>query len=1029
MHPDHDSKYLRFLLRLGDKRVPGQTLFEAFEVLLADFGILLEEDSASGIGTRNDTSGEDRLTLRNSTVSYGPSRRGSFSSATQAVNAGYNRRRSTSRASLSQLETTTRTIPENRPSTRATTRPTERVQPTNASRNLDSSLITSGRLTGLQFAKNLQDHNERRASTSNDGRYEASKYSSARHGLVTESLGSNYLSDAESSQELIDDTQRQESHDIRTHHGVTPSEKLIYVSETQLVRDANLFHKICAQSITRKTFQRWRKVAQEVSANHQIIMKKATARDIDVLRSQTFEKWRVVYLNKRHIIETERFFDHLERKAIRARSIYLLTKAFTHWAECASDEVRRTSLARRHILRTKYFNAWKEITVVNDLKVRRQGLRKVFSLWKSRSNVTLVSNDQAVAIYYGNLVKSIYLRWFWNFCEIRAPEWKAARLKRQLFLHWRSKLLNGSQRDTRVNLSFEAGLQRRCLERWLNKAENSLTLTRQADFSRHRKLSAKYLLAWRLECKHLPLARRVSSMVDWRVAYSVFSVFVQRYTIEHRAEEVSRQRIVRNSWTQWNDKLRCQTLANQIDDRVLVQALYKWVLAERFVLLQRLAEKRLLQRHLYILAGRWDYLTHRHSCNEKIGGDGRKGGHLSFAMKKWRSRLDLYRQREQLAHAYNAPRVRQNTLRLWNTRNEHLQKLDNWAKNASFYFRTSRTFKLWQDAVAGSRKQKRRHAYTQIRRQVKVNMARRVIEHWRDQTSRVIGMKQTSNTICQQRLLTFGTAIFDQWRERLTALMDRSHDVEKQYKVNLIKQSLRNWTNEFRERQERSEVSDHYARLYVFKVAHDCFRSLQHNVFELGSREKVATSVNTRNEKRHCHNLFHAWHIKTAQKRGLPSRLEFPPTTRSRRFAPPQRVYGAVPFRDPEGWPTSDDDLDSNDKIPALDATQTTPLPGYLNTPSKRAARARALVRLPLATPAQVKLPPTTPANPSGGLDTSFQRRLRGQKATDPGGASLSRRGSELGQSFGAKVGGDGIVGFDDLPDGSRTGSSTLGTS
>jgi len=50
--------------------------------------------------------------------------------------------------------------------------------------------------------------------------------------------------------------------------------------------------------------------------------------------------------------------------------------------------------------------------------------------------------------------------------------------------------------------------------------------------------------------------------------------------------------------------------------------------------------------------------------------------------------------------------------------------------------------------------------------------------------------------------------------------------------------------------------------------------------------------------------------------------------------------------REGDEFPTEDDNFELGDWIPALEAqSNMTPLPGYLSTPSKRAARARAMVR------------------------------------------------------------------------------------
>jgi protein SFI1 len=102
-----------------------------------------------------------------------------------------------------------------------------------------------------------------------------------------------------------------------------------------------------------------------------------------------------------------------------------------------------------------------------------------------------------------------------------------------------------------------------------------------------------------------------------------------------------------------------------------------------------------------------------------------------------------------------------------------------------------------------------------------------------------------------------------------------------------------------------------------------------------------------------------------------------------------------------EEWTAFDADLvDNNDWLPPADEhehpqTSSTPIPtpGYLNTPSKRAARAKALVKMS-----------TTPATP---LTTPFAARLRAGMDNSPvsgGWTSTARKDatarSGLGRNF-----------------------------
>ena len=95
------------------------------------------------------------------------------------------------------------------------------------------------------------------------------------------------------------------------------------------------------------------------------------------------------------------------------------------------------------------------------------------------------------------------------------------------------------------------------------------------------------------------------------------------------------------------------------------------------------------------------------------------------------------------------------------------------------------------------------------------------------------------------------------------------------------------------------------------------------------------------------------------------------------------------------------DEFDLAEWIPASEAqSSSTPLPGYLSTPSKRAARARALTRAPLT--------PTT----SNVFATPLLQRMRVYPATD----SRPARRSNLGRvELGRSVGDTRATGFNDI--------------
>ena len=984
LDPDHDQVLLRFLFRLGTKRGTGQSLFGAFEALLADLGIQIlfgsEKEPSQEVTTGKEIF-ETAPALDASEVKVGRSRRASFSSfydgedeSTRAL-----RRRGTSRASLPRIHNV-------RPSTRATTRPTERVRSHNTQAPSALASPVRGGLTSQEFASNLLHYQRRRASTSSHDSHHKSSgslieknqpnaiaYSSPHEGdpghLEPATLEDTISSDLSSNIDIS---------------GPLPSNAQIHqLSETQLLRDAHTFVQFRTQDVAQKAIRKWYSLAIRAYHQHHEMEQQAVLYDAGILVRQAYDQWRVLFLGRKQVAETERFFSQLERRACKARNLYLLTKAFTHWAQCTYEEVERNSVARRHIIRTKYFSAWLEITAVNNLKVRRQGLKKFFLLWRQTFGSRLADDSTAVRFYYSNLVETIYWRWFWNFCERRAPEWRNVKLRRRYFARLVSATKIKSTAEVQAAGSYEDDLKKRYFTIWQQKTRKAISDWQRAEQIYQNKLLIQYLSQWQLQFSYAPLERHIIGMVNWRIASSAFSTIVVTFRLERQAEKVNRRRILRAAWIEWNDRLRWQTLSRQIDDRLMVQSLCKWVLAERFILLRRLSQERLKRIAFQKLAEqrRARQSQHESRCQALI--QSRSQFLLRSVVDRWFGQLLVQNQQKQIAFEFHAPRIAQETLESWKVNHKHIQKLQTWADKSAFYFRAWRTFKKFQRAVVESHKAKRRNAYASLRRRGKMNLARRLLFQWNQKTMHTLDQQQTAQEINQQMMLRFGTALFDRWRDRLSFSISENVEASQNFNADLAQLQLQIWFARFRTQKEAEFKAADFAISHVQKIAHECFRALQLKVFEYRSHAQTAADLQAWNEKRHYRSFLRIWREESSRRRGIVG-TDFARSYRSKKT-------GIRPIAEALGGPSStdtaalDDDFEIDDWMPSPEARNgLTPVAGYLSTPSKRAARARALVRDPAA--------PATPLN----LRTPMLRRLHIQSAAASrlgrgGGTWLSR--------------------------------------
>ncbi|KAL8670976.1 MAG: hypothetical protein Q9168_004507 [Polycauliona sp. 1 TL-2023] len=971
LRPDHDQIYLRFLLRLGGNRHPGETLYDSFEALLAEMGIQIELDPEQN--EIQDVTRSLDPTARNSPEPRARSRAGS-DMATFSRNASFHaspggnlelgtitKLRSSSRASISDLRDTQVAQADIRPSTRASIRPSERFERRRAPRPT-ASQQARGRLTAREFASNLQHVQRRHASASATrssiapDRNHLQRHSRARSNQFAQvEPAEGPLPSTGDYQDFTQDLERPEygHHRLnsppRRHvksYQIDGRELFYQPTEAQLLRDADDFLHSKTRALARSIVRRWQSIAQDLQERHERMGDMALNHDLGILLRQSFDQWRGVWQLKKQAATSDRYFMQLEQRAHKARDLYLLTKAFTHWQQISSDKIKHTLEARRHVLRVKYFNAWLELAVVNHRKVQLHGERKFYNVWYRRHLDIIRSSDRASLARSHNLKRTAYWKWFWAFCERRAPQWKKRRLQSTIFSRWSFSVQQILYREYEVRVRNDQSIKRASILKWLQQARSILSHTAEADKFCHGKITARSMLACRRATKFTPLVRQVSNMADWRIAGSTFALLVNKLRSEQQAKKVNQLRILKSCWTAWNDRLRWQTLEARIDDRVRVQALYKWVLAERCVLLQRLCEQRSmhssLQRLMHQCRARLttqravcdDFKRRRQDCTSRL------------IINRWRRTIDSFRHNAHMALEFEAPRIAQDTMFVWTEKMDHVRKINEWAVDASYYFRTVRFLRRWRVATAEAKRRRYRDAYASIRRRNKMTLARNCLQIWRDRAQANIQMQEQAQLYDQQQLLRYSTSLFDHWKHWHDSFIERQDQTSIQFDQRLAYNQLDRWIVRHRTQAQLQELASVHAGLHVSTIASNWLHKLQLRVIELKGRESNVELFRRRSRKRHLRAFLRRWGEKFAMARNPQRRQEIEGQDEAARRA--------------GEWTDMEEGLDVGDWIPGSNARSSgTPFAAHLSTPSKRAARAKEVLKMsttPAGTPSTTRM-------------------------------------------------------------------------
>ncbi|RDW66239.1 hypothetical protein BP6252_09874 [Coleophoma cylindrospora] len=977
---DHDSRYARLLFKIGGLRGPG-TLMDKFMEVMARMGIEIEFDlPQTGSSDPPDSQSEEETQVAVSEYEKADTerprsrgRRNSESSmwvppTPHPTADKHGRRRSFSSHGGVNNDVQERLVPLSE--TQSRLRLSTKQRPSKLERNVEDARkdirtwlraglaqASRGRMrststqSGMRIRRRSLSVTPRDHGTATSRSVVASDdYHAATEDTVpTSDAGQGSASDSEA------DLYERGVH-AQTHSRLEVKASLIYT------------HRLAIKLKTQ--IMVWRDKAMQLREHNYRLNLIAVHRDGYILIRAAFEGWHQHIKVKKYIAETESFFGHLERRAGRARDLFLLHKAFTHWAQCAIDEAQRTSVARRHIVRVRVFNAWREITAVNELKVRRHVLKRFFGIWKRQNYNVQADNRAAMQKYENNLVGRIYWDWFFKFCDINAKIWHNNRTKQRVFLQWFYAAQGHKSQKEHSLQTRRQHLLRDAWHCWQVKTEQNARRHGDAEIFYQTQLCRSALRKWRHEERVIPARVIVQTDVSIRLLRDKFSIWLLRARQEKQAANADRLKIMREALVTWRLKLRSQAVSSRIDDRIALQVLYKWVLVERLSLLQRVRDRRLMQNCIASLVQGWGQAREMRWDREDLANLFLTQRAQKMALNCWRSRRDEQQELDATAMQFRAPRLLHVHISTWNQHAQQVQLLGQWATDARYYFLVSRALRIWKSGTEKTKRDKRKLAYAQLRRLTKVNLARRTFQLWHKQAKQVLILEAHGAEVSTNRTVIRGMEVFDRWRGRAEEIAE----MENICRESILRKFLLMW----REHLVSYQAMQSEAVLSFQERTQD--RSLKRwslRTLKERAQSNYALDVREKNAKKNFRRMFVYWQTKTTERRP-----RMPP-----QFGDTARA---------EAWSEFGDDVDVDVLARDLEETNSsTFIPGYLSTPSKRTERVLA---------AAARFSSTTPRAP---LSTPFERQLRAQYS---GGTLPSMRRPPGRSTIG--IGG----GFSDIP-------------
>jgi len=785
-------------------------------------------------------------------------------------------------------------------------------------------------------------------------------------------------------------------------------------SETQLEQNAEAFLETSAIRSGRLALHHWHATAVQSKQARDYALATAIAHDRRTLLQQALELWHSAYLAKRKLTRQEEHWKRTEERARRGRDLFLIRKVFTHWATSTSHEKLCIEVARRQILRSSYFNRWRKLAAENQAKVRRILCRKYLAIWREKISMRARMEEQAVARYQESLLRRCKTRWFWQFCSRRVEGWHEQWVQRRTFGRLMGVCQERQQQEQQAEDFHCARVLRRSLilvvDRLHAHQNNAVTAQQHCD----RALVSRALADAQVHTKLTPIARTLVQRVDLNTTRKAFRVWRLHLNLTQQAAGVDRRRILQTAWTDWNDALRCNALAQKINERVLVENLYRWVLQERLRLFQRTIDGRILARAMAWWRAKVAEERDQLANAEIVFAERQRRRRLAGGMVRLNIAMRAREDGERAAVEFAMSRALPTALEAWKERSEHARRLAKWAADARFYVLCSGTLKRWKERTTEHVADRKRAAYVHVRATVKIRLARECFVKLRVSCVAVQSMSAEAERRTQARLAEVGAAAFEHWRERSTLYHDLDIQASEKDQRKLQSSALTALRLKHTDHAQMSQQALTFNRETDLALLAGALRRVQWATFTAQRQVESAEALLLRNRDLHIKQMLRHWATQTASRRSTilrgraatgedeePESPSIRPASRaaSRSRAPDRALMSSPPAQEQVGS-----------------------TPGYMRTPSRprRAGRFRPLptpvaftplafesgylttTPAPLSTQDEVEADPVPSRGVTEGLTpqiTPFSRKLRAGGIGAGAGPLSALRRTDLGRS------------------------------
>lgn len=642
-----------------------------------------------------------------------------------------------------------------------------------------------------------------------------------------------------------------------------------------------------------------------------------------------------------------------DRLAARARQIYIMTTALALWHHHAGDRAERTAVARRHILRLRHFDSWKDLALSEERAVRVFAQSLYFPRWVDRHQALARADEVASEAHQKSILSKAFTTWQFGAFEQTVQLRRRQNLTESTFEHWRQLTSSAEKVYSRV--------QSLCQEQILAKASQE----------------------WRAQASHLEY-QDTCTWPRFREATlsSAFHLWTSSPLPKQVTDDLHTANSLTNIFSAWHLESQVETIQKQRDHRLMSETFTSWMTFQRLADFHSQRGHTLMETVFQLLLHRSGELEDQANRNSVVQA-ARRVSHTSVVslFQTWSSATAIVSAAGNIADDGICGVTRIAHLNIWHGAVLHKAELERWAQRGYSFLAIQGNFDIWRQWARCERERKLRATYTRAKHSTNLRLVLGCLRMWKTTCDLNPVLQDAADRGCHTHGRDLLHTAMDRW------ISNANHDTNSDRRCQgLIAEGLfEEWVGVATEYADgESETSG----VWIERLAGSCWNSwdITHQWTE--GQGYNAEKAAQRRDRELAIRIFLQWVdsispdlpvVSDAARRGLHNfgRSDIA-------WGGGRNKYQYTPAR-AQSWSRSnalDYNAHTNSRQSDNQDDELDSIVGGMNTPTRWTGFARPLVGLSTTTP-------------SGALSTPYERELRIRYLAEAGTMGRGRGGPD----------------------------------